>query len=97
MQQQLVLIERDAIKELVSEAVKEAVSAELPALVRSATRKPYLTGAELMELTGWSKRTLVYLRQKRKIPFTQDGRKILYPTEGIENFLRQNHVTPRSK
>ena len=92
-----IVVERDAIKELVSEAVREAVSKELPALVRDAARKPYLTRDELQELTGWSVRTIVHLRQSRQIPFTQHGRKILYPTDGILSFLRENHVKPRTK
>jgi len=93
----IVAADRETIKQIFSEALREVVTEELPPLVRDATRKPYLTRDELQQLTGWSVRTIVHLRQTRQIPYSQHGRKILYPTDGILEFLRQNHVQPRSK
>ena len=93
----IVAADRETIKQIFSEALREVVTEELPPLVRDATRKPYLTRDELQQLTGWSIRTIVHLRQTRQIPFSQHGRKILYPTDGILSFLRENHVKPRSK
>lgn len=93
----IVAADRETIKQIFSEALREVVTEELPPLVRDATRKPYLTRDELQQLTGWSIRTIVHLRQTRQIPYTQHGRKILYPTDGILSFLRENHVKPRGK
>lgn len=80
---------------VVHEAVREAV----PAAVRAATRKPYLTKAELMELTGWSSRTVEYRKANRAIPFVRHGRTVLFPTDEVEAYLREGYVpakTPRS-
>ena len=85
----------EEIKKIIAEAVSHTVKEQLPEAIRRGTQKPYLTGEELMKLTGFSKRHLVYLRQSKKIPFIQHGRKILYPTEKIEKFLNENYVKAR--
>ncbi|MBO6524169.1 MAG: helix-turn-helix domain-containing protein [Balneolaceae bacterium] len=85
---------KDELAQVVNEAVKQLLEQELPHLIRKAKRKPWLTTEELMELTGWSRRTCQYLRDERRIPFSQEGRKILYPTDGIEEYLEQNRLNP---
>ena len=92
----LVVIEREDLEQLIHQAVERAVSKKVPEIVREATRKEWLDTDELMEYTGWSRRTCQYLRDERKIPFSQDGRKILYPIEGIENFLEKNIIPVRN-
>jgi len=79
-----------AIQQAVSEAVKES----LPELIRRATAKEFLTKDELMKLTGWSSRTIQSMRDTRQIPYSQHGRKILYPYEGIIEFMKANHIKP---
>lgn len=86
---------KEELNETVSEAVKELFNQELPSIIRKATRKDWLNTNELMELTGWSRRTIQYLRDERRIPFSQEGRRILYPTEGIEEYLRSNQIDPQ--
>ena len=83
------------LRRLVAEAVRDAVRAELPGLVQEATRKPYLTPREVRDLTGWSSRTLQHLRDTRQVPFVQSGRKVLYPTDGVDDFLARNTVVAR--
>jgi excisionase family DNA binding protein len=81
---ELVTVVNDAVRELLEEAI--------PTLIRKAKRKDWLTTEDLMELTGWSRRTLQYLRDKRRIPFSQEGRRILYKTEDIEAYLKSNKI-----
>lgn len=85
---------KEELNETVTQAVKELFKQELPSLIRKATRKEWLTTNELMELTGWSRRTIQYLRDENKIPFSQEGRRILYPTDGIEEYFRSNQIDP---
>ncbi|MFY0698385.1 MAG: helix-turn-helix domain-containing protein [Balneola sp.] len=85
---------KEELSEIVFKAVRKLFEDELPALIRQAKRKPWLTTDELMELTGWSRRTCQYLRDERRIPFSQEGRKILYPTKGIEEYLNGNKIDP---
>jgi hypothetical protein len=85
---------REELESIISNAVQNSISELVPALVRKATAKEFLTKAELMELTGWSSRTIQNLRDTRQIPYSQHGRKILYPYTGIMAFLKENHIKP---
>lgn len=72
-----------------------ALKESLPELLERATRKSYLTRQELMDLTGWSSRTLQHLRDTEQIPFVQYGHKIIYPTKGIYAFFEEHQILPR--
>lgn len=85
---------REELEKIVKNAVAEAVEDILPQLVRKAAAKEYLNKEELMEYTGWSSRTIQNLRDTRQIPFSQHGRKILYPYDGIMEFMKANHIKP---
>jgi len=91
---QTYIVDKEQINDAIKQAVREAVSELVPSLVRKATAKEFLTKDELMELTGWSSRTIQNLRDTRQIPFSQHGRKILYPYDGIVQFLKENHIKP---
>src|SRR5699024_8728301 len=84
----------EQLKEAVAEAVAEILDKKLPSIIRKSKRSEYLTTKELRELTGWSYRSQKHLRDTNQIPFSQHGRKIVYPTEGIEKFLRENEIKP---
>lgn len=90
-----IVTDTETIGRLVQEAVSKAVADSLPRLVREATQKQWLTKEELKALTGWSDRTVQHLRDTRQIPFAQHGRKIVYPSRGIEEFLERNGVRTR--
>lgn len=83
------------LKSVVKSAVEELLKEELPSLLRKAKRKEWLNTNELMAFTGWSRRTIQYLRDEKRIPFSQEGKRILYPTDGIEEYLRSNQINPR--
>lgn len=82
---------QDAIREAVKQQIRELV----PEIIREATAKQWLTKKELQELTGWSNRTIQYMRDTRQIPFSQHGYKILYPRKGILEFLESNYIKPK--
>jgi excisionase family DNA binding protein len=83
---------QDRIRALVEEGVQDALSETLPAALRQATEKKYLTKRELMDLTGWSARTVEYKKTERKIPFIRRGRTILFPTEEVYEWLEEGRV-----
>ena len=91
----VIVAHEDALRRIVSDAVNTAVQNAIPDLIRRTTRKPWLTRDEVLELTGWSVRTLAYLRQERKIAFSQEGRKILYETASLERLLESGYVPAR--
>ncbi len=79
----------------VAAAVERAVNTALPEAVRRATTKPYLTGAEVCALTGWSARTLERKRASRRIAFCKEGGTILYPTADLYALIDEGRVPVR--
>ena len=79
----------------IKSAVAEAIRAEIPHIIREATAKEWLTKQDLKELTGWSDRTIQNLRDTDQIPYSKHGHKILYPRQGIMEFLEVHHIKPR--
>ena len=90
-----IVTDEAGLRQIVQQAVEEALRHHLPPIVREATEKPWLTKGELKRLTGWSDRTIQHLRDTRQIPFAQHGRKILYPTGDVLAFLKEHRVEPR--
>lgn len=86
---------KEELQKAVAEAVAEIIDEKLPSIIRKANRSEWLTTKELKSLTGWSYRSQKHLRDTNQIPFSQHGRKIVYPTEGIEEFLRKNEIQPK--
>jgi len=78
----------DLLGEL-TKAIKEAVKEELPKY-QNSIQKDWLSTEEVMEMLDVSRRTVQNYRNEGKIPYFQQGRKILYPREGIEEFLHKN-------
>ena len=91
---QAFITSKQELEETVNQAVKRLLEKELPAIIRKANRKEWVNTNELMEFTGWSRRTVQYLRDNKRIPFSQEGHRILYPMEGIEEYLRSNQIEP---
>ena len=81
-----------ALEEVAPEILANTMEEILPGVIRRAKLPVYLTNNDLEELTGWGSRKIAYLRKERKIPFIKHGRKILYPTDEIEAYLRQGLV-----
>ena len=94
---QTVVLSPEELSDLIDGAVERSISKHVPELLRKATRKEFLTVEELSELTGWSRRTIQYLRDSRQLPFYQDGRRILFQTDEIEQYIREKRVRVRGK
>ena len=84
-----------ALEEVAPEILANTMEEILPGVIRRAKLPVYLTNNDLEELTGWGSRKIAYLRKERKIPFIKHGRKILYPTDEIEAYLREGLVPIR--
>jgi hypothetical protein len=85
----------DELAAHVAAAVERAMNKALPEAVRRAMVKPYLTSAEVCELTGWSARTLARKREARRIPFCKEGSTILYPTADLYRLIDEGRVPMR--
>lgn len=76
--------------------IRATLTEWLPALIKQAVSKPWLTRQEVVELTGLSPRQLSYLRATRQVTFSQRGRTILYETESIYRLIEAGKVTARA-
>lgn len=94
MNEPVIVTTQTQLEKIFSKLFDKKVNETLPELVKEATAKPYLTKEELMDLTGWSSRSIQNLRDTNQIPYTKHGRKILYPRKGIMKFLEAHHIQP---
>ncbi len=87
--------DRTALNQAISQALEEQLENRLVSLIRKATRKEWLSTNDVMELTGWSKRSIQHLRDNKRIKFFQEGHRILYRHDDIEAYLESISVEPR--
>ncbi|MCC5908007.1 MAG: helix-turn-helix domain-containing protein [Balneolaceae bacterium] len=95
MNDSVIVTTETALEKVFSKLFEKKINEALPELVKEATAKPWLTKEELMDLTGWSSRTIQHMRDTKKIPYSKHGRKILYPRKGIMEFLEAHHIQPQ--
>lgn len=94
MNESVIVTTETQLEKIFSKLFDKKVNTTLPQLVKEATAKPWLTKEELMDLTGWSSRTIQHMRDSNQIPYSKHGRKILYPRKGILEFLEAHHIKP---
>lgn len=87
--------ERKELETYLDQRLREVIREELPALLKELGKKEWLTKKELIKLTGWSGRTIQHMRDTNQIPYSQHGRKILYPRKGIIEFLEAHYIEPK--
>jgi len=97
MNETVIVTTESTLEKVFSKLFDKKVNETLPELVREATKKPYLTKEEVMELTGWSSRTLQNLRDTNQIPYVKHGRKVIYPTDPLYEFLEAHHIKPHNQ
>ena len=90
--QDLTITTPDTLQTLVTNSVVAAVQLALPPLLRQANLPPYLTKKQLMELTGWSSRTVEYKKSQGKIPYIRRDRLCLFPTDEILAYFEEGRV-----
>ncbi|PAU95369.1 hypothetical protein CK503_04020 [Aliifodinibius salipaludis] len=83
---------KEEFEEAIYKAVRKVMREEMPALIRKATRKKWLTTNDVMDMLQCSRRQVQYLRDSRQIPFSQNGRTIRYDIEDVEAFLNGGKV-----
>ena len=88
----ITIISDDDLNIVIQTAIEKALIKSINSLEDKLIKHSYLTKAEVLELTGWSNKTIQKLRDHKQIPFTKHGRKILYPAKGIYDFLKLNTV-----
>jgi len=80
------------LENTIENAVRRALSKVIPELLSNTTSKKYLTKKEAIQLLNVSAPTLQRMRNERRIPFIQDGRKILYPYADLIAYLESKQI-----
>lgn len=90
--EKLIILPETKIKELFNNELDKVLCARIPEIIRQANRKTYMTTAEVEELIGLSSRAQKYHRDSGNLQYAQDGRKIIYRTVDVEQFIEQRKV-----
>jgi len=93
MNQEVFIPTQRKFEEIIEQRTEAVLKSLIPQLIRQANRKDYLTTSEVEELTGMSSRMQKYHRDKGNIPYSQEGRKIIYRTVDIEKFLDDRRIS----
>ena len=80
------------LNELIESAVDKAIQESLPGAIQKATRKKWLTTAEVMELLRCSRPHVQYLRDSGQLPYRQHRRSIRYHIDEVEAYLNRGKV-----
>ena len=83
---------KDELQELIQQSVAKEIQEQLPEAIRKATRKKWLTTAEVMELLQISRRQAQFLRDSKRLPYRQNGRTIRYDIDEVEAYLNRGKV-----
>lgn len=86
----LIVIEESKWDELVN--VVGTLVKEVRAMVKDRTQPEILTHKEAAAYLGYSSDRLHDLKNERRIPYSQCGRKISYRLEDLDQFLEEHKV-----
>lgn len=88
---------RKDLEDIVSKSVEESIKKALPGAIRKATRKKWLRTDDVMEILQCSRRHVQYLRDSEQLPFSQNGRTIIYDIDEVEAYLNIHKVSHEDK
>ena len=83
---------KEELEEAIRKTVRETIQESLPGVIREATRKKWLTTAEVMALLKCSRPHVQYLRDSGQLPYRQHRRSIRYHIDEVEAFLNKGKV-----
>lgn len=92
MENQVFIPTESKFRQILNETVDALISQRIPQIIRQANRKEYMTTAELEDLTGMTSATQKYHRDAGNLPYSQEGRRILYRTEDVEKFISERRI-----
>ena len=93
MANHLIVIEKEAWEELTG--LIRDLATEVRKLVKDRTLPEVMTHKEAASYLGYTSAGLHNLKNDRKIPFSQVGRKVTYRLEDLDQFLEEHKVGKR--
>ena len=86
--------EEEQVK-LLEKVVARILDERLPAIIRKATRKQWLTNKEASIFLSCTIRHLQNLRDTKQLQFSQNGKTIRYHIDDLEAYLNRGMVKAR--
>lgn len=85
----------DELDHRIQKNVEKKLLEILPKILREANQKEYLNTRDVRDQFSISYRSQQYLRDSKQIPFSQDGRRILYNRVDILRWLENRRLNRR--
>lgn len=92
MNHTIIVTERDKLEEAVARAVRDAILETVPTALRVAAASEWMSRDEVCNCYGLTPRQLTYMRDKRRVEFTQHRRRILYNRASLEAWIEAGRV-----
>lgn len=83
---------KEELEEIIQRAVKQTVRQTLPEAINKATRKEWLTTDDVMGMLQCSRRHVQHLRDSGQLKYYQNGRKIHYWINDVEEYINRGKV-----
>lgn len=88
----LIEINTEQLVAVLTKTIESVILSELPKIKQSQNTKLVYTIEDVCEMFQVSKRHLQYLRDSGAIGYVQNGRKILFRYEDLDEFFNKNYV-----
>jgi hypothetical protein len=95
MDPKIVVVDRDELRDVVDNVVREAMLAEVPDALREANLPEWLSREQAKDRYGLTNRQLTYLREKRRVEYSQHGRRIFYRRASMDEYFEEGIVEAR--
>lgn len=88
----IILTTESELKDLIESTTRKVLSEVLPAVLREAARKEWLSTDDVMEYLQCSRPHVQHLRDSNRLPFSQNGRTIRYNINDVLEYLNLGRV-----
>lgn len=88
----LVITYRDDLEDAIAATVRQAMLNEVSEAIRLAALPEWLSREQAKQRYGLTDRQLTYLRQKRRVEYSQHGRRIFYRRASMDRYFEEGKV-----
>jgi len=88
----IIVADRDKLRSALADIIRDAILEHVPTAIREAQKAKWLHRDTVKDRYGLTDRQLQYLRDKRKVSYTQRRRRIWYLRESIEDYFEAGRV-----
>lgn len=88
----IVVAESETLRDAVADVVRETMIEAVPEAIQEAQKSKWLHRDEVKDQYGLTDRQLQYLRDNKKVTYSQRGRRIWYLRESVEKYFEEGRV-----